>query len=459
MKVIKKKLVLFILMIATSNYSCKKFLEVGPPKDQATSTELFSNDASATSAITGVYSRMVTSGAFSGNQNSISALCGLSADDFNSYNSSLALFDNNDIPTTNFVLQTFLWQEPYAYIYTSNAVLKGLKTATGVSASTNKQLQGEAKFIRAFCYFYLVNLFGDVPLNLSSDYTISELTPRSSTAEIYNQIIADLTDAENLLSENYITSERVRPNKWTAEALLSRVYLYTGKWDLAIQAATDVINQTSTYALVDNLNGVFLKNSTEAIWQLLPTAGRNTREGTLFILTSTPIFVSLSPSFVSQFAPNDNRKTQWINQFTNSTGTYYYPYKYKVRTTINGSIVEYSMVIRLAELYLIRAEAQTELGQSNLALNDINIIRKRAGLITPLLNLNSEECLTEIEKQRHLELFSEWGHRWLDLKRTNRASAVLSLLKGSSWKETDALYPIPEVDISRNPKITQNPGY
>jgi len=90
-------------------------------------------------------------------------------------------------------------------------------------------------------------------------------------------------------------------------------------------------------------------------------------------------------------------------------------------------------------------------------LGDVNIIRQRAGL-SPLVLTDKSTLLLAIEKERQTELFSEWGHRWFDLKRTGRADAVLGAEK-SNWKSTDALYPIPAVEISKNPKLTQNPGY
>lgn len=450
---------LFIIMIASSNYSCEKFLEIGSPKDRASPVEMFSSDAMAASAITGIYSRMANSGGFSGNQNSISVLAGLSADELKGYSSALDVFYRNEIPTTNSTIQNRLWQEPYSYIYTTNAILEGLKGALGISESVNKQLQGEAKFIRAFCYFYLVNLFGEVPLVLTTDYRANELIPKSSTDKVYDQIIADLIDAESLLSNNYITGERVRPNKWAATALLARVYLYLEKWDLAGQKASEIIDQKNMYSLVDNLDAVFIKNSNEAIWQLMPTTSTNTKEGALFVLIATPTQVSLSPDLLTFFESGDNRRSKWIAQYSNSTGIYYYPFKYKIRATASGVVNEYSMVIRLAEIYLIRAEARAKLFQTATALEDINLIRKRSGLATALVGLNQAQCLTEIDKQRRLELFSEWGHRWLDLKRTGKTSATLAALKGGTWKDTDVLYPIPENEIIRNPSITQNLGY
>lgn len=460
MKYKYKILMLWVLLLVSTNYSCKKYLDIPAPKDRATPDAIFENDASATSAITGVYSRMQSfGGGYSGNQNSISITAGLSADEFISHSAALVDFFVNEIPTSNSIINNYLWSESYRYIYTANAVLNGLQSSSTISSNTKDQLVGEAKFIRAFCYFYLVNLFGEVPLNITSDLQSNRFNAKSSVENIYAQIISDLIDAETILSQNYISTERIRPNRSAATALLSRVYLYTGKWDLAVQKATAVISQNATYSLNTNLDEVFLKNSTETIWQLMPMVGGNTLGGSTLILTGTPIYVSLSENILPLFDSGDDRKTKWVKQFTNVTGTYYYPYKYKIQSTTNGIISEYSMVIRLAEMFLIRAEANAQLNNSTTSLDDINVIRKRAGSITPLSGLNPTQCLTEVAKQRQLELFSEWGHRWFDLKRTGKVTTVLAPMKGTNWDDTDVLYPIPDAEIDRNYNIKQNVGY
>lgn len=264
---------LLVLLSALFLSSCKDFLEIGPPKHVATTEKIFENDQIATSAITGIYSRMSAStSSFSGGSSSITVLNGLSADELTPHSIFSDLFYKNEIPINSSEISS-IWNGAYANIYTSNAVLEGLKLSYGVSESIRKQLQGEAKFIRAFSYFYLVNLFGEVPLNLTTDYRINQVASKSSQTKIYEQIVADLVEAEVLLSSNYITTERIRPNKWAAKALLARVYLYTQKWEQAIQKATEVIDQKPMYSLSDDLDKVFLKNSTEAIWQLMPAAG------------------------------------------------------------------------------------------------------------------------------------------------------------------------------------------
>ncbi len=115
------------------------------------------------------------------------------------------------------------------------------------------------------------------------------------------------------------------------------------------------------------------------------------------------------------------------------------------------------MVLRFAELYLIRAEARANQDNLEGAIDDLNEIRSRAGLPDLLDTLTKDEVLLAIEKERKLELFTEWGHRWLDLKRTGRALTVLSVTK-PEITETDLLYPIPLAAMNTNPNLEQNPG-
>ena len=136
--------------------------------------------------------------------------------------------------------------------------------------------------------------------------------------------------------------------------------------------------------------------------------------------------------------------------------TYSYPYKYKVR---NGfTVTEYNMVERLAEQYLIRAEARAQQNDISGATADLDTIRVRAGLPVLPISLDKATCLLAVEQERRIELFMEWGHRWLDLRRTGRIDAVLGAEK-SNWTSTDSLYPIPFKEIQKNVFLTQNPGY
>ncbi|MES2458344.1 MAG: RagB/SusD family nutrient uptake outer membrane protein [Bacteroidota bacterium] len=445
-----------IIFLTILHIGCKKLVEIDSPITLLDQKTLFQNDDLATSVITGVYADMASGQGF----NSVDYLCGLSADEFDNYSSSAlpSEYFNNQLSPLN-TINTSYYGNQYNYIFRSNAVIEGVDGSTSLTPSTKSQLKGEALFIRAFCYFYLVNLYGPVPLQFETDYRRTRSTKRSSVNEVYQQIVLDLKNAENLLTDNYITTERVRPNRAAAQALLARVYLFMQDWSEAEKYSTLLISNSSTYKLLSP-DEVFLKNSSEAIWQLFPPLNSNALEGSFFILTGMPTTVALSSKFIKEaFEINDKRSTSWINVLATSSGDYYYPYKYK--TGYSSTPMEYSMVMRLGEQFLIRSEARAQQNNLTGAIDDLDKIRKRAEL--PIIKntnpgISKDVLLTAIQKERRVELFSEWGHRWLDLKRTNQANVILSPVK-SNWQETDILYPIPYDETSRNSNITQNLGY
>jgi hypothetical protein len=292
-------------------------------------------------------------------------------------------------------------------------------------------------------------------------------------------------DAQNLLNSNYVdatdtaaSNERVRPNKSVATAMLARVYLYMGKYDSAENEATQVISNTA-YKLINPLtpnNYAFTKNNSEAIWQLstpIPASLNGaTQDGYFYILSSTPSNFALDTTFVNSFEPGDQRRAIWVGSYTTSTTpkvTYYYPYKYKINNK-NGSatnIVEYVMVLRLAEQYLIRAEARAQQKNFSGSVDDLNVIRNRAGL--PNLADSSSTALPALLKailrERQVELFTEWGHRWFDLNRMGAVDSVMGTpvnkcrTKGGTWNDNSKLYPILASDIQNDPHLVQNSGY
>jgi hypothetical protein len=188
-------------------------------------------------------------------------------------------------------------------------------------------------------------------------------------------------------------------------------------------------------------------------------AKMNSTEASVFIPASPGIRpqYAISDGLLNSFEPGDLRRSQWIKATTGGTTTYYYPYKYQVISS--PSPAEYNVVLRLAEQYLIRAEARAWLNNVEGAVADINVIRRRAGLPSLPITISQDQCLAAVEKERKTELFTEWGHRWIDLKRLGRANDVLSAEKGSVWQSADQLYPIPFSEIDRDPNMVQNPGY
>jgi len=288
----------------------------------------------------------------------------------------------------------------------------------------------------------------------------------------------DLKYAKTNLNQQYVSTnsltasdERVRPNQAAAASLMSRVYLYDSKFLDAETEASFVIDQSAKYSLVA-LDDVFLKNSLEAIWQLTPTTPNagNTAEATYFIITSPPGGTgnaTISEQLISAFENSDQRKIHWIGKYTDDLSNpmfeYYFPYKYKTNTTLE--LKEYSMVIRLAELYLIRSEARVKIGNLSGAINDLDKIRERAGLPSVKSsnpNISSVEILNHILKERQIEFFAEQGHRWMDLKRTGNINAVMSSVtqsKGGNWESYKQLWPIPQSEILNDPNLKQNEGY
>jgi len=438
--------------------SCRKNIEVAPPPNQATSSVVFSNEQTALSAVIGLYYQMSTNGLtfFDGG---LSIFPGLSADEFSNTTASTTYdpFSKNLIPsnetTTNL---NRLWKWAYSVIYQTNAIIEGLTKSNSLSQSFKEQLMAEAKFCRAFTYFYLVNLYGDVPLLTATDYRTTSIAPRTSVTEIYGLIKSDLLVAENLLADTYLGAINVRPSKFTASALLARVYLFLGDWANAEAESSYVIN-SGNYKLESDLNNVFVIGSTEAIWQLSHT-GFNTYEGFTFIPSSFPSSkpaLALTPSLYNSIESGDLRKTKWIGTKTVNGIAYNYPDKYKVKNDIHVS--EYNMVFRLAEQYLIRSEARAELNNITGSQNDLNAIRNRAGLPNTSAD-DKSSLLAAIQQEKRIELFAEWGHRWFDLKRWNEADSVIASIK-STWNSNAILYPIPQAEINLNPSLIQNPGY
>ncbi|WP_436488374.1 RagB/SusD family nutrient uptake outer membrane protein [Chitinophaga sp. ARDCPP14] len=465
-----KRIHIFLIgVLLFSSSSCSKYVDTPLPKNELVSGLVFTDDKTATAAVTGLYGTMYSFNYQFANV-LINYLTAMQADDM-AYFSSFANYDvfkeNRLLPSSQYVQSMFA--DLYSYIYQTNACVEGLSTATALTPSVKSQLMGESLFMRAFCYFYLVNMYGDVPLITGTDYKANGVKPRAPRADVYNAIITDLKAAVELMGDDYPTGQHIRPDKSVANALLARVYLYNQNWALAETTASLVIGN-GHYSLVTDLNKVFLANSDEAIWQLQPLnvlGGRNTWEG----FTSTPainpttgafgtaVFRLDTTNLIKKYEPNDLRLTKWIASNKTTAGvTVYFPYKYKVRTSTSG-ITEYSMVMRLAEQYLIRAEARIQQGKLDDGRADLDAIRQRAGLPGLSASLTQPALLLAVEQERKVELFAEWGHRWFDLKRTKRSDAVLGPIKGANWQSTDTLYPIPSDAIRTNVNLTQNEGY
>lgn len=463
-KILKPCYVVFVIgfLALISFNSCKKLIEVKPSASTLLGSEVYKDSTTVQSALTGMYGKIGNFG--NPYRFSISTLSGFSADELQYIGSTYDAFINNALLVDNSSVGD-LWTVSYGEIYVANSIIEGVTNESGISETFKNQALAEAKFVRAFCYFHLVNFFGDVPLILSTDVPKNSIAARTPSADVYSQIIADLKFAQSNLRSDYSmlpNSIRTRSNKWVATALLARVYLYTGNnWADAETQATAVIGNTALFSLPTDLTKVFTPTSSEAIWQFYNDANGYTWYAYTVLpnaVSKIPTYV-LNASLVNAFETGDARKAAWTSTLTYAGTTYTYPAKYKSITS--GANAEYYTILRLAEQYLIRAEAraqQNNITGANSAASDLNTIRNRAGL-TATTAATKADMLLAIEKERRIEFNCEWGHRWFDLKRTNRANTVLGALKPATWKSTAVLYPIPSGQILLNSNLLQNPGY
>ena len=453
---VKSLLLLFLILGSTS---CENYLELDNPVDQLPSNVVYSDYSTAQAAMTNIYSELRDNVLLTGNAQGLGVLMGLYADELNLYNIEFEVqqnFEANTIHPSDFSASLF-WRETYRLIYNANAVLEGVQQSQELKLDEKKQLMGEALFTRALLHFYLVSLYDAVPYIEGTNYRINKKVSRLPVEKVYENVIIDLKEAKELLGQDYSTSFRIRPNYWVASALLSRVYLYAEEYTMAAEEAENFFNNDK-FTLESNLENVFKKESSGTIWQLMAVEGGNTAEAQAFIfLSAPPPSVALNQDLIDSFGQEDQRKLEWIKEVEGTNESFFHAFKYRAHGN-TGSSDEFSIVFRLAEQYLIFAEAQAQLGNLDNALQGLNVVRTRAGL-SVLNEVSQEEVLSAIQKERRWELFTEFGHRFFDLKRTSRADIVLGSVK-SGWNSSDVVLPIPQAEIDLNPNLLpQNNGY
>ena len=443
----------FFLLLGIT--SCDNALDVDLPSNQLSSESVYASEPTAEAAVNGIYQSMVADFFY----NRVHTVLGETADELVPRTGIANIYSSNEIPETDGTINAN-WGELYKTIYNANNVIEGLTKSTSINAVQSKQWIAEAKFLRAYSYFYLTNLWGNVPLVLTTDVDVSALLPQSSQETVYAQILLDLTDASKDLPTDYINydQERIRATKWAAEALLARVNLYLERWNEASSHASAVINETGTYGLITGLtdtNSPFIADNKESILQIPYFNVDYTYEGSSVFTTGGTLLLRKGNAL---FETGDARKTNWTIDINDRLGVFLGIAPRKYQNDFGDSPSERSTLLRLAELYLIRAEARVKSNDITGAQQDINAIRNRALLDnTTVTNPNQLLDLIALERQR--EFFAENGHRWLDLKRTGKLDETLSVLSDKIWKTTDNLYPIPEPAIRSNPFLNQNSGY
>ncbi len=452
----KKYIIYSLFATPLLHLSCSKFLETDPPRTEVSAGAAFSDAKTASATVAGLYTSMNNYN----NQFASGLMTIVLSSLADEYNSAFTTYDeykyNKLSPATSYLDR--LWSQPFSYINHSNKIIEGLE-ASALSTEVKAQLSAEARFTRVFCYFYLSNLFNKVPLITDTkNLELNNQKGPASREELYAFMVEDLKQAAADIPDTYIGTERIRPNRKAVEALLARVYLYRSDWANA-EATADKVIGDSRYELSRDLNTVFLKTSKEAIWQLqtvnLSTAGVNTWEGFSIVpaVATARSFYQLYNSTLEDYEEGDLRKANWLKSYTVGSETRYMPYKYKVRTST--PVTEYNTVLRLAEQYLIRAEARLNQNKLGAAIDDINQIRERAGLDALPHTMAKADIAVALEKERQLELLGEWGHRWFDLVRTNRALPVLTAAK-TDFSESDLKIPIASTILLTNPNLQQN---
>lgn len=452
---------------------CKKVIDIGPPKTLVNAANVYSTNGTAEAVVAGLFSTMSGSGQMFSGTSSFSVQEGLAADELKYYSTTAG--GNTFFYTNTLNAQSpYYWPEIYSEVFTCNSAVIGLTSpaASSLTPAIQQQLLGDVKFVRAYDYFNAVNLFGDVPLVLGTDPAVNNMVGRTAAADVLAQVVKDLTDAQALLPDNqYLTlvakttTDRILPNKQTATALLARVYLYNKDWKNAETQATSVIS-ASSYLLEPVLTNVFLKASRETIWQIQSTSTSFANpDANAFVMVAAPNGLSnnygISDGLKNAFETGDKRFDNWVGKLTSGATTYYFPYKYKQNGAPNGTYNEFPIMFRLAEQYLIRAEARAQQNNISGAQSDLNAVRTRAGLANTTA-ATQVDLLTAIYNERRIELFSEFGHRWFDLKRTGRLDAVMTTaapVKGGTWSAYKALIPIPATELILNANMKQNPGY
>lgn len=449
-----------IIGVLVSFMACEDFVNMDLTGGELSSELVFKDSVNAEAAVIGMYLN-VNSGAlasiFGG---AATVFPGLAGDELFPSNASVEYlqFYENGILTDN-SLNSAIWLLAYKQIYLVNACLEGLDQTVEISERKRNQLIGEILQIRATNYFYLTQLYGDVPLILSTDYRANYQLPRTAQEQVYQQIIEDLTSAQQYLVQ--IDQPTTRANYYSATALLAKVYLSLGLYAEAEKEANKVI-MSGKFSLMEDVVEVFSAESKETIWAWevndQSNTGMQTFEGLVFVPTNTSVIpqFTLQDPILDLFVESDERYVHWIGENVINGVNYHYPRKYHVARTVSRR--ENYIISRLAEQYLIRAECRLRDGEFQLALVDLNTIRQRAGLEPYSATIDSDLLLDHILTERRRELFCEWGSRWFDLKRLGLLDETMQPYK-EWWSASSGLFPVPKNELDYNPFLTQNPGY
>jgi hypothetical protein len=456
MKTILKYIILSVVVVSSS--SCKKFLD-REPISQITPEKFFTTEQNAEAAVSGMYRTML--GAFSYGQSMV-IVPEFSARQVNHASSfpEYVEFKENRVRLDNpWVLN--IWNAAYATINAANNVIVKVAEMPTTAISEDKKLQfiREAKFVRALSYFNLVRAFGDVPLILTPTAEDTDLkVPRNLKAEVYKQILADLTEA-SLLPNGYASTAETkgRATDFAAKALLAKVQLYNGTvtnvYTEAASSAKSVISEGG-FALASDFSSIWTdENTPESIFELQFEEQATNPLAAVSNPSASLLFYAEGQSVAQLYDSTDKRRDYTVYK-NSETDVKYYIGKYRQFSPA----VQNFPVIRLAEVLLIHAEAQARVdGSVSLAaFNSYKAVRDRAGITTPerASFTSLATFITAVQKEKRKELMFE-GETWFDYCRTGLALTDIMTVADKNFY----LYPIPDAERRINQNLTQNPGY
>lgn len=444
--------IISILFLIVSASSCKKFLDV-KPVDTISDELTIVDKASAQTALRGVYRALAADNYYGNAFQSIGYLQGDNIQ-WTGSQSIVQQFIDHNVKADNATVAA-VWSGIYATINRANFIIAKVPALTdaALTQSDKAQLTGEAYLIRGLAYFDLARTWGGVQIVLTPTLFAGDKTgiKRSSVTDTYTQALADLTQAEALLNVPTVQNP-VRANKETAWALLARYHLYQKNWAQAEAYASKVLANTTFYQLLKPYSSFFN-----------PTSAIATKES-VFELSYSSTYPNAhrgqwqppANGGTRQIAPNDSFVALVNNPLIGgnrsalvaktSAGLWYGNLYYRSPAT------DPAYIVRIAELYLIRAEARAQNGNLSDALADLNAIRDRAGL-EPATAESKDDLLLAIENERRIEFALE-PHRWFDLVRTGRVAAVLGVIDANKY-----VLPIPAAELLADKALDQNPGY
>lgn len=456
-----KKILIFIpaILLLLSTASCKKYLEV-KPINAVSDLDPINDKISAETALRGVYRQVGASGYYGENYVTLGYFP--SGDIKNLTTGGAANLVNVNFRSDESAFNS-AWTAIYSAINRANNVISKVPNVNDplLTPALKNQYVAEAKFIRALAYFDLARAFGGVQIFLEPTTTLNKLPQvnRSTLSQTYDQVLKDLTEAENALPN---TVNRIRATRRTVWALRARLHLYKKEWALAEQYATQLISLTADYQLLTPYSAWFANNAVgtkESIFEIQFSAQN---PSTIRDQMGHP---ASKQSGTYRYAPTDKAVQLLKNTaLTGGRRALIDSVKQGSTTLWFGSLyyrnpsTDPAYIFRIAELQLIRAEARANLGDVSGGLSDLNLVRTRAGVASSTVTTQAD-LLLAIEEERRFEFFWE-AHRWFDLARTGRAKVVLEAIssgtKVDSWEN---VFPIPITQTQLDPNLTQNPGY